>query len=96
MTSYNLPDYLEAPRDQYDLASNIAHFLLANSSSIYGSWVGNIRAKDQRILFGRFLGKGRLFIDGDTDTVEHVIKVAFGQDFHTSARISARPYIEDF
>ena len=67
--------------DRYDAAANMAHFLLENIGKIHGYWAGTMRAKDQRRLFGQFLGKGRVIINGETERLAHVRKVCFGTDF---------------
>ena len=47
-----------------DYAANLAIFLVEKTGSCLGSWKGNLPAAQQRALFGRFLGKGKLIIDG--------------------------------
>jgi hypothetical protein len=47
-------------------------------------------AKEQRELFGRFLGKGRVIIDGHAEMVSHVRKVCFGLDYDVTANIAWR------
>jgi hypothetical protein len=61
-----------------DRAAAMAIFLLDNTDSIYGCWAGNMKAADQRILFGRFVGKGLIIISGDTETVGHSVSICFG------------------
>lgn len=64
-----------------DPAANLAFFLLENAGSIFGHWKGHILADDQRKLFGQFLGKGSIVIDGDKETITHIKKVCFGLDW---------------
>jgi hypothetical protein len=61
-----------------DKAANLAFFLQDNAGSIFGSWKGRMSAKDQRALFGRFLGKGLLVINGDKEKISHFVSVCFG------------------
>ena len=68
-----------------DYATNLAFFLLDNTGSIYGRWKGNLPAKKQRDLFGRFLGKGTVVINGATERVIHSRKVCFGLDYEVTA-----------
>lgn len=63
-----------------DFAANLAHFLTSNTDSCCGRWKGQMNAKDQRALFGRFLGKGMLVIDGANEQIMMVVSVCFGQD----------------
>lgn len=70
-----------------DCAANLAHFLLDNAGSIHGTWSGHMRAADQRRLFGRFLGKGQLFIDGAHERVAMTVKVCFGTDWDTRENV---------
>jgi hypothetical protein len=65
----------------YEIVTTLAHFLLSNTGSVCGCYIGTMKAKDQRTLFGQFIGKGRLIIDGSDETVKHVIKVCFGLDY---------------
>ena len=79
--AYTVPEYI---RDLDDPAANLAHFLLQNTDSIWGVFDGHIRAADQRRLFGRFLGKGRVTINGARETVAHRYKTCFGYDTETN------------
>ena len=79
--SYAMPaTFNEFPDNRYDVAANIAFFLMENGKSIFDSFRTRMRANDQRRLFGRFLGKGRLLIDGEDERVVNVVKVDFGTD----------------
>lgn len=42
---------------------------------------GKLSAADQRLLFGKYYGKGKIYINWLTGEVSHTIKVCFGQDF---------------
>lgn len=64
-----------------DVAASLAFFLLDKTGSIFGEWTGRMTATEQRALFGRFLGKGRIIIDGETEKLIHRVKVCFGQDY---------------
>jgi hypothetical protein len=69
-----------------DHAANLAHFLTLNTGSCHGRWKGQMKANDQRALFGRFLGKGMLIIDGDVEQIKMVVSVCFGQDWDVRFR----------
>ena len=70
--------------DKYAAASNMAVFLLEKTGSVCGQWQGTMPAAQQRSLFGRFLGKGKLTIDGASEVLRHTVKVCFGLDYeHT-------------
>lgn len=64
-----------------DFAASLAFFLLEKEGSIFAEWRGRMRAAEQRALFGRFLGKGTLIINGENETLIHRVKVAFGHDW---------------
>jgi hypothetical protein len=68
-----------------DYAANLAAFLQAETGSVCGRWNGRMSASEQRALFGRYLGKGTLAIDGARETLEHWVKVAFGLDVDCTA-----------
>lgn len=61
-----------------DIAANLAFFLIENTGSATGCVLSRMYARDQRALFGRFLGKGTIKIGGDPELVEHHITVCFG------------------
>lgn len=63
-----------------DHAANLALFLTERTGSCMKTWRGHLRAAEQRELFGRFLGKGKIWIDGADETIEHHVKVCFGTD----------------
>lgn len=69
---------------KFEIATNLAFFLLEKTGSVCGQWTGRLKAQEQRKLFGTFLGKGRLVIDGATETVCHVVKVCFGLDYEVT------------
>lgn len=64
-----------------DFAASLALFLLEKTGSVLGCWAGKLSAAEQRGLFGRFIGKGRIVIDGATERVCNRVKVCFGQDW---------------
>ena len=71
----------KATMNKFQLAQDIAFFLLERTGSVCGQWKGKLTAKEQRELFCVFFGKGTLYIDGTKETVEHVVTVGFGQDY---------------
>lgn len=73
-----------------DYAANLAIFLQAHTGSIFGNWQGRLSAKEQRALFGLFLGKGLLYIDGKEEVIEHHIKTCFGLDSERTALVTWR------
>lgn len=73
-----------------DYAANLALFLQEKTGTIFGEWDGRMTAAEQRALFGRFLGKGLLCINGSAETVEHHVKVCFGTDSDMTARVAWR------
>lgn len=66
-----------------DRASALAGFLLAETGSVLGVWVGRMSYREQRMLLGRVLGKGVIRINGSTERVTHTRKVCFGTDAET-------------
>ncbi len=73
-----------------DYAANLAIFLTEKAGTCMGCWKGRMPAAQQRALFGRFLGKGLLIIDGTNERIEHVVKVCFGLDYDITATVSWR------
>lgn len=64
-----------------DYAANLAIFLTEKTGSCLKTWTGKLTAAEQRALFGQFLGKGTIEIDGAAETLVHWVKVCFGQDY---------------
>jgi len=60
-----------------DRAAALAFFLLDNGASVLGTWHGRMTASDQRALFGRFIGKGRIYVDGTRETVEMTVSADY-------------------
>jgi len=73
-----------------DYAANLAIFLTERKGSCFATWSGRMPAVEQRALFGRFLGKGTLWIDGTAETIEHYRKVCFGLDSDCTANLKWR------
>jgi hypothetical protein len=69
-----------------DYAADLAIFLVEK----IGNWTGNLPAAQQRALFGRFLGKGKLIIDGSEERLAHVVKRCFGLDYEVTADLAWR------
>jgi ribosomal protein L9 len=69
------------PQTPTDYAANLALFLQEKTGSVFGNWCGRMTANEQRELFGRFIGKGRIIIDGLNETICNRVKVCFGLDY---------------
>ena len=63
---------------------NLAFFLAEKTGSVLGSFSCRMPAKEQRALFGQFLGKGKITIDGEREVLMHVVKRCFGLDFEVT------------
>ena len=64
-----------------DYAANLAIFLTEKTGSCLKTWAGKLTAAEQRALFGRFIGKGAIVVDGTAETICNRVKVCFGLDF---------------
>jgi hypothetical protein len=64
-----------------DYAANLAIFLVEKTGSCLGTWTGKMTAAEQRTLFGRYIGKGEIVIDGLDETIANRVKVCFGLDW---------------
>lgn len=64
-----------------DFAAQLALFLLDKTGSVLGCWRGRMSAVEQRELFGRYIGKGTIVIDGTAETICNRVKVCFGHDY---------------
>jgi len=64
-----------------DYAANLAIFLIEKTGTVFGTWAGKMTAAEQRALFGRFIGKGKIVIDGEREEIANRVKVAFGADW---------------
>lgn len=62
-------------------SADLALFLTEKTGSCLSTWAGKLTAAQQRSLFGRFLGKGTIVINGTDETVCNRVKVCFGLDF---------------
>ena len=71
-----------------DTAAKLAIFLTEHKKSCLAMWKGKMTAAEQRALFGRFFGKGTIYIDGTLETVEHWVKTGFGGDADCTVNIN--------
>lgn len=69
---------------KYDVGFNLANFLLDKTGSIFGIWNDHMLKKDQLNLFGMYLGKGNIYINGATERISHTVSRCFGTDFETT------------
>lgn len=72
---------MSAHVERVDHAANLALFLVEKVGTVLGEWKGRMTAVEQRALFGRFIGKGRIVIDGERETIANRVKVCFGLDY---------------
>jgi len=84
--TYTIPVVAIEASQGGDKGAALAFFLLENTGSVLGKFWGHMRAADQRALFGHFLGKGKLMIDGDRELLTHSYKICFGTDVETNFR----------
>ncbi len=73
-----------------DYAANLALFLMEKTGTVFGTWNGRLTAAEQRAMFGRFLGKGKIVIDGSEERLAHVVKRCFGLDYEVTADLPWR------
>lgn len=67
--------------------SNLVGLLIKETGSVLGRVRIKLTAKEQRKLFGQYLGKGTIIIDGADETIVHRVKVCYGSDWEDTARI---------
>ncbi len=70
--------YLE-PEVPY--VERVTHFLLEKTGSTLSTYKSRMTAKEQRLLFGKYIGKGTIVIDGANEVVFNRVKVCFGLDY---------------
>jgi hypothetical protein len=87
---YVMPKALNEVKTFDDIAANIGLFLTVNGMKTYEEIGKRIKASDQRKLFGVNLGRGLIWVDGRSEVVEHIKKIAFGQDIHMNRVINAK------
>ena len=63
-----------------DYAAKLALFLLEKTGSVFGEVFKRMTATEQRELFGQFIGKGTIVINGAEETICNQVKVCFGLD----------------
>ena len=73
-----------------DHAADLAFFLLEKTGSVLGTHKAPMTAAEQRQLFGRFIGKGQIVINGATETICNRVKVCFGLDSDDRNQLSWR------
>jgi hypothetical protein len=83
-------DNLEREMAKTDTPAALALFLTERKGSCLATWSGRLPAAEQRALLGRFLGKGKIWIDGTAETVEHWRTVGFGLDGECTVSLSWR------
>ena len=64
----------------YKTAEQIVQFLVQETNSCLGNWTGKMSKQQQLTILGHYFGKGTIHIDGITETIDHIVKVSFGQD----------------
>jgi hypothetical protein len=85
--TYTMPAALNAPTNRYNVAANLALFLVENGLTIFDDWKGKMSYADQRALCGVALGKGTIHVDGENDRIFCMVTICFGQDWQYSGYI---------
>lgn len=67
--------------NKFEIAENLAAFLVKQTGSVLNRVAVKMNAKEQRDLFGSYLGKGTIIIDGSEERLIHQVSVCFGQDY---------------
>lgn len=67
--------------DQNRYITNLTALLLEKTGSVHGRLSGKMSADEQRELFGRYIGKGTIVVDGMREVVYNQVKIAFGMDW---------------
>lgn len=70
--------------DKFTAVANMTNFLMEQKGSVLATWKGKMSAKQQRELFGCFIGKGEITINGEKEIVKHTVKVGFGGDYEVT------------
>lgn len=76
--------------NRFEVAAKLGMFLVSRKGTCLGQWRGRLSAQEQRTLFGRFLGKGELTIDGTNERIRHSVSRCFGLDYEITADIAWR------
>lgn len=77
----------------YQYVENLTEFLQQKKGTCLSIWSGKMPAADQRKLFGRYLGKGTIVIDGKSETICNRVKVCFGLDWDDRSVTSWRDLV---
>ncbi|MCX4150009.1 MULTISPECIES: hypothetical protein [Paraburkholderia] len=79
---------LTAQANRFELAARLALFLVKRKGDRAARWSGTLLAAEQRALFGRFLGKGTLTIDGARERIRHSVSRSFGMGRQVTADLA--------
>ncbi len=77
--------YSSRPRKTW--AVSLALFLIERTGSEDGRWSGKLDAEEQRALFGRFLGRGEICIDGERKCLLHRAQMLFAPGSRVTASL---------
>ena len=61
--------------------SKLDAFLTEHAFDPWGTWCGRMTANEQLALFGRVIGRGKIVINGEQETICNRVKVCFGHDY---------------
>ena len=67
--------------NKFQIAENLTAYLVNKTGSVLNRVSIKMNAKEQRELFGSYLGKGTIIIDGNEERLIHQVSVCFGQDY---------------
>ena len=74
--------------NDFELAAKIGCFIADKVGSCWGYYCCRMSKADQMSLLGRYIGKGLLTFDGQSETVTQTIKVCFGTDYDENYRMT--------
>jgi hypothetical protein len=70
--------------NKFQVVENLSTWLMAYRGSMLETWKGKLTYKEQRALFGCVIGKGTIYLDGESEMIKHNVKIAYGADYETT------------
>ena len=81
---------------KYDFQERIAFFLISKGLNVGDSWSGKMKKAEQVAAFGVYFGKGELVVNGTTDCISHMVKIAYGYDIEITGGLSVQGFSDRF
>jgi len=70
-----------------DKIESMSALVIARCDSPWGRVTLKMNKAEQVAMFGQYMGRGTIIVDGEAEEVRHVVSCCFGQDYEVTKTV---------